>query len=719
MEGLSPGSPVSALPGIGKTREAAFARIGIFTVRDLLYHFPTAYENRGDIRRLADVMADRETHAFLLTVDTPPKSVTIRRGMTLTKFRAFDESGKIEIVFFNQPYSDKVFHVGERYRFFGKFFSSGKKLQLSNPAYEPAPEGVVLPDFVPRYGLSEGLTHKAVRRALDAALPLLSELPDPLPEELRLSHGFPTVAEALRTLHEPGNAHGNATALRRVVYDELLIFSLATALSDIRRREQNAPPCVRQNVSPLLSLLPYELTDSQKNAVREIAADMRGDGTRAAPMARVLVGDVGCGKTVCAAIALFIAFLNQRQGALLAPTEILARQHYEDLSPLFEKLGMKTGLLVGSTPRSEKKRLREALASNDPNERCDVIIGTHALLEENVTFSRLGLAVTDEQHRFGVAQRAALKEKNETAHLLVMSATPIPRTLALALYGDLAVSRITEMPRGRQRVETHLIGNAMRGRLHSFIRQMTEEGGQVYVVCPSIEEQDADGTVPLAAFSSERAEKSPRRLTAPLKSAVACAEELSDALPGISVACLHGRMKPAEKEEIMRRFSAGEISVLVSTTVIEVGVNVPNATLMVIENAERFGLSQLHQLRGRVGRGSKKSYCILVSDATGETARERLRTLCATCDGYEIAERDLALRGPGDFLASATGGSLRQSGGMELPLLGLCRDPALMESAFSDARRLLAKDPDLSWPAHRALAGEIRRRFAVNENTLS
>lgn len=714
MATLTLDSSVSMLPGIGKTREAAFARIGVFTVRDLLYHFPTAYENRGDIRRLADVMADGETHAFLLTVDTPPKSVTIRRGMTLTKFRAFDESGKIEIVFFNQPYCEKVFRVGEQYRFFGKFFTSGKKLQLSNPAYEEAPEGRRLPDLVPRYGLSEGLTHKAVGRAVAAALPLVDQLTDPLPEPLRKTHGFPSLPAALRALHEPGNAEGNSAALRRIVYDELLSFSLATALSDFCRREKSAPVCVRQNVSALLALLPYELTDSQKDAVRGIAADMRGDGTRAVPMARILVGDVGCGKTVCAAIALYIAFLNGLQGALLAPTEILARQHFADLSALFERLGVKTALLIGSTPKSERKRILEALTAEEPQDRCDVLIGTHALLEEDVIFSQLGLTVTDEQHRFGVAQRAVLKEKNEAAHLLVMSATPIPRTLALALYGDLAVSRITEMPRGRQRVETHLIGNALRRRLHDFIRKTVKDGGQVFVVCPSIE--DADGTVPLSAFAGKGQLFSS---SAPLLSAVGCAEELSGALPGISVGCLHGRMKSSEKEEIMHRFSTGEISVLVSTTVIEVGINVPNATLMVVENAERFGLSQLHQLRGRVGRGAKKSYCVLVSDSAADITRERLRTLCTTYDGYEIAERDLALRGPGDFLASASGRSLRQSGGIDLPLLALCRETALMENAFSDARRLLAEDPELSRPEHLALREEVHRHFAVNENTLS
>ncbi len=710
MERLTPQSPVSMLAGIGKSRAEAFARMGIFTVRDLLYLLPRSYENRGDIRLLGDLPTEGPA-AFRLTVATAPKSVSIKRGKTLTKFYAFDESGRIEIVFFNQAYCDKIFAVGDEYRFFGRLTPQKRSFQLINPAYEPIREGEALPDLVSVYPLTEGLSRNIILKAIGSALSVLPQIEDPLPEGIRQKNSFPTLATALYTLHFPEGQAALSSALSRVIFDELFAFSLGIALTKQRRSGVPAVPCPYQNVSPLLSLLPYTLTDSQKEAVRQIAADMKGD--KGAPMARILVGDVGCGKTVCAALAMYIAILNGHQAALMAPTEILARQHYKDLQPLFERLSIRCELLIGATPKKEKERIREALLSEKQG-RCDIVIGTHALLSESVGFADLALTVTDEQHRFGAGQRATLKEKNEEAHLLVMSATPIPRTLALMLYGDLDVSRITELPKGRQRVDTFFIGESKRDRLNGFIEKQVSEGGQVYIVCPAIEESE-DESLPLESFLSfaEKEEKPP------LKGAIEYAEKLIGIFPTLRIAYLHGKMKSTEKDAIMHRFSEGEIDILVSTTVIEVGVNVPNASLMIVENAERFGLSQLHQLRGRVGRGEKKSYCVLVSDSKGDAAKRRLSALCKTNDGYEIAEEDLALRGPGDFFAASYGDTLRQSGGMGLPLASLCKDNRLIELASFEARALLAEDPTLSLPDNRAALSEVNRLFAINQNTFS
>ena len=701
-------SPVTELPGIGKTRAEALAKIGIATVRDLLYHFPRAYENRGNVKTVLEAI-DGETHSLCLTIATEPKTAKLPRHMTLTKFRAFDETGTVEILFFNQPYCRDVFTVGNEFRFYGKLTPDKKYYRLTNPAYEPITDEKPLPDLVPRYPLGEGLSGKIIAQAVAAALPCLSAVRDLLPENIRQKYGFPTLASAIRTLHDPDSQADLRPAVDRMAFDEYLTFSLGLALSRRHSSSAKAPLCTKQNVTPLLDLLPYTLTDSQKAAVRDIATDMaRPDRT---PMSRILVGDVGCGKTICAAIAAYIAILNGHQVAIMAPTEILARQHYADLEPLFQRLGARTALLIGASPAREKKAIYASLTDTGEG-RTDLLIGTHALLNETLEFADLGLAITDEQHRFGVGQRTAIREKNPSTHLLVMSATPIPRTLALVLYGDLDISRITEMPSGRQRVDTFLIGDALRERLHGFIRRTVEEGGQVYIVCPAIEEDD-EGAVPLGrVFLNEDTEKTP------LKTAVEYAASLTATFADHVVGCLHGRMKPAEKDAVMRRFAEGGIDILVSTTVIEVGVNVPNASLMVIENAERFGLSQLHQLRGRVGRGLRKSYCILISDARGETATRRLRALCSTYDGYAIAEEDLRLRGPGDFFASADD-SIRQSGGLKFSPIASAASHEVISSAFSEAAAILKADPELSMPENRALAEEVHRLFRVQENTFS
>ncbi len=710
-------SPVSVLDGVGAARAKALSEMGLKTLGDLIYHFPRAYENRGDIALLRDGL-NGEKRAFVLTVASEPHSVMIRRGMTLTKFRAFDESGSVEVVFFNQPYVKNVFKVGSDYRFYGKLQPVKRLFQLSSPAYEPMDGRDTLRPFFPLYPLTDGITQKQlnkwIREALNIVLPTLA---DPLPEPIREKEKLSTLGYALEAVHDPDSRERLSFGLRRLMFDEFFYFALAMQKSKAQKKTANAHLCRDTDCMPLLSLLPYTPTGAQTRVMHEIAGDLARDAGNGMtyPMSRILIGDVGCGKTVCAAVAIYLALKNGGQAALMAPTEILARQHYADVAPLFRQLGFHAEILLGSTTAKEKKRIYASLSATD-NTRCDLVIGTHALLNEKVDFSDLSLVVTDEQHRFGVMQRAALADKADGCHMLVMSATPIPRTLALILYGDLSISRIDEMPAGRQRVDTFLVNDSYHIRLYNFIRKTVEEGGQVYIVCPAVSEKadDEDDGVPLSelAFTHDA--------TPPLKNAVGFAEELqNNVFPDLKVAFLHGRMKAAEKDAVMKEFADGKIQILVSTTVIEVGVNVPNASLMIIENAERFGLSQLHQLRGRVGRGKKKSYCVLVSDAEGETALQRLRTMCNTYDGYAIAEQDLKLRGPGDFFASAAGNDIRQSGGMSMHLTALCDDETLMSSAVADASALADEDPTLSLPEHAGIKREIERVFRLKENTIS
>lgn len=714
-----PGSSVRVLHGVGETRAKALEAAGIVTVLDVARHFPRAYQDRGDLRRLSDGR-DGQKHSYLLTVATVPSNARLRGRMTLTKFRVFDETGSAEAVFFNQPYLRDVFHVGDTFRFYGALSFSKNKCQLSSPAYERAEEGATLPDYFPVYSLPDAISQKVFRGMVEAALPLvLPTLTDPLPEPIRLENRLPALSLATRTLHDPKNGEELQAALRRLVFDELLLLGLGVSLSRCQGEAILTRACRKTTLSPLLAELPYELTGAQKRAINEIYADMTGYGKKGdliPAMRRILIGDVGCGKTVCAAAAIYIALQSGRQAALMVPTTILAEQHYRELAPLFSKLGYEVGILTSGTKQSEKKRLIARLS--DPENPLPLVIGTHALLSDSVVFSDLALTVTDEQHRFGVMQRTALKEKSAASHTLVMSATPIPRTLAHVLYGDLSLSKIDEMPKGRQRVDTFVVDESYRTRLYDFIRKQVDAGGQVYVVCPSIEEktEDEEGGIPLEELDFSRAL---RASSPPLKDATGYAKELSEKVfPDIPVALLHGKMKQAEKDAVMERFVSGDVKILVSTTVIEVGVNVPTATLMIVENAERFGLSQLHQLRGRVGRGKQKSYCILVSDHPGATAEARLDVMHTTYDGYEIAERDLSLRGPGDFFASGSG-EMRQSGGLSLKLAALCRDTALMEAAFRAADEITRGDPDLSKPEHAALRADVERMMTVNQNTVS
>lgn len=708
---ISPYESVEKISGVGKVTVGRLAKLGINTVKDLIYFFPRAYERRGEIQLLINGSQDIPS-SFLLTVSSEVRSAKVKSGITISKFRAFDDSGSVEVVYFNSPFIKDVFHIGSVFRFYGKISWSKNKLQLVSPKHEPYVEGIPLPDLVPIYPLTAGISSKSIEKLVRTAInESLNQMPDPLPDDLRISNSLPTLSYAIKNSHFPESEDALHKSLERLAFDELLSFGIGVSMSAHKKNIGDGVRFTPCSLEPVLKQLPYELTSSQKQAVNDIYRDtVVGEGGRISPMARIIVGDVGCGKTICAALAIYIAYKSGYQSTLMVPTEILATQHYQELSTLLGNTGARVELLIGSTTQKEKKRIREALARGE----VDLVVGTHTLISDKTEFNKLGLIVTDEQHRFGVNQRSVLKERAETAHLLVMSATPIPRTLALTLYGDLSISRITEMPKGRQRVDTFLIGDDMRQRLNGFISKQVGLGRQCYIVCPSIEQNlDED------ALITERIGEMVSAASTNLKSVVEYSEELRRALPDLRIEILHGKLKPQEKDDIMAAFAAGKCDVLVSTTVIEVGVNVPNATLMVVENAERFGLSQLHQLRGRVGRGSEKSYCVLVSDNKSDRSRDRLEVIRTTYDGYAIAESDLALRGPGDFFASTSGDNFRQSGGFEFKFASKLNDTSLYEKAFSTAKAIVESDPDLSAPDHKGLREILDSFFSLSIATIS
>ena len=711
MSRLTSSTPVSELNGVGKVRAAQLQKLGINTVGDLIYFFPRAYEKRGDVRPLSEFDPEKQC-AYILTVATEVKTANIRRGLSLSKFRAFDESGSVEITFFNSPYVKDVFHIGSTFRFWGKVTVQKSKLQMANPKYEPYVEFMPLADFVPIYPLTEGLSSKQIDKLIKSAInDILPEIIDPIPDNIRIANSLPTLTFAIKNAHFPESSEALFKAQKRLAFDEMLYFGLGISMSAKQKSRGEGiriSPC---SLAPLTDQLPYELTGAQKSAINDVYKDMViGVDGKISPMARIIVGDVGCGKTICATASAYIVAKSGYQTALMVPTEILARQHYEELSRILGNLGIKVELLLGSTTQKEKRRIKSALAEGN----IDVIVGTHALLTDNVEFSRLALVITDEQHRFGVKQRARLKEKSEEAHMLVMSATPIPRTLALTMYGDLDISRITEMPSGRQRVDTFVVDESYRQRLNDFISKQVSLGGQCYIVCPAIEKQDDEGYICDHSTGEVISEGSLN-----LKTAVDLCQELQKSLPSITFEVLHGRMKSAEKDAVMSRFASGETKVLVSTTVIEVGVNVPNACLMIIENAERFGLSQLHQLRGRVGRGKRKSYCVLVSDINSPRSKERLEVMRTTYNGFEIAEKDLMLRGPGDFFSSVSDDNLRQSGGFEFKFASMCDSTELLSTAFSVAKSIVETDPNLELEVHSELKKEIDRRIHIASSTIS
>ena len=703
------------LSGVGKTRIGQLNKLGIFTVGDLIRYFPRAYEKRSDVRLLS--ACDPTTaRAYILTVATKVSSAKIKSGLTITKFRAFDDSGYCEVVFFNSPYVKDIFNIGDTFRFYGKAQINKRGVSLTNPKYERYDESAKLSDFTPIYHLTSGISSKILAKLIKEAInDAAEEIIDPLPEAIRYKLELPTLNTAIKNLHFPEVEGEVSRSIRRLAFDEMFYFALGISMSKNERLISEGVKFSPCKLDRLTALLPYELTGSQKAAINDIYRDtvLKNENGKIGRMARIIVGDVGSGKTICALAAVYISYSSGYQSALMVPTEILARQHYADAKGLLGELGVKVELLLGSTSAKEKRRIYEGISSGE----VDLVIGTHALITDKVEFSSLGLIITDEQHRFGVNQRAILKERNERAHMLVMSATPIPRTLALAMYGDLDVSRITEMPKGRKAIDTFVVDSTYRQRMNGFIKAQVNDGGQCYVVCPSIEPEEEVDELYLPGLMSEGTLYSEKQLN--LKNVVEYTEELRVALPDISIDLLHGKMNTKAKDEVISKFARGETKVLVSTTVIEVGVNVPNASVMIVENAERFGLSQLHQLRGRVGRGERKSYCILVSDLKSERSMERLETMRTTQNGFEIAEKDLLQRGPGDFFSPVSSDNLRQSGGFEFHFAQMCDDKALFDNAFSIAKSLLEGDPKLINQENALLREELYKITKINSSTIS
>lgn len=672
-----PDMPVQYLKGVGERRAQLFARLGIRDVGDLLHHYPRQYEDWSAVVPIAEAPVG-EPCCIRATALHAAAEHRIRQNMVLYKFTVSDGSAEMEITLFNNRFAAAKIRAGETYLFYGVVSANFLKREMSSPQIEDAAGGArIRPVYPQTEGLSSRVIETAVARALEALDKTLDE--DPLPAPLREAHTLCTRRYALDNIHFPADHVALSVARKRLVFEELLILQLGLLRMKGRSRGETGAVIPQDYTAAYTQLLPYTLTGAQRRAIADCVRDMQGS----CPMSRLIQGDVGSGKTAVAAGVAYTAIRNGWQAAMMAPTEILAEQHAASLTALLEKGGVRVGLLTGAQTAAQKRRVREALAAGE----IDLVVGTHALLSEGVTFARLGLVITDEQHRFGVAQRAALAAKGTNPHLMVMSATPIPRTLALMIYGDLDVSVLDELPPGRQPIETYAVDSGKRERAYNYIKKHIAQGRQAYIVCPLVSEGEAD-----------------------LASATEYAERLSRGpFQGYALGLLHGKMKPAEKERVMTAFSRNELSILVSTTVIEVGVDVPNAVLMVIENAERFGLAQLHQLRGRVGRGKYRSTCILISDAQNEEAVRRLKVMCSTNDGFKIADEDLKLRGPGDFFGS------RQHGLPDLKIADLLGgDMPLFQSAQEAARQLIAEDPGLQAPEHAGLAEEVRRLFARN-----
>ena len=671
---------VRYLKGVGEARAKALAKLGIFTFGDLVNYFPRSYEDRTQFTQIMASPLEEPVCIRALVANTPTLA-RVRRGMELVKFRAVDESGSVDITFFNQSWIRNQIHQGETYVFYGKLSGTFTHRSMTNPDWEPeVREGVKTGRILPKYPLCQGVSNKQLMTYVRAALDAVGDdVPDALPPEVREEYRLAQARYAYENVHFPADFGALELARRRLIFEEL--FVLACAMDRLRgaRVALDGIPIPQRDMEPFYGSLRFAPTQAQRRAVRQALSDMASGR----PMNRLVQGDVGSGKTMVAAACAWSVLQAGKQVAFMAPTEILAEQHLATMQDFLSPFGVRVEKLTGSMTAKEKRATKAALVSGE----IGLIVGTHALLTADVEFRDLALVITDEQHRFGVNQRSALSAKAQMPHVLVMSATPIPRTLALIIYGDLDVSIIDELPPGRKKVDTFTVDESYRQRLYGFIEKLVGEGRQVFVVCPMVEENE--------------------EFDPSLKSAVEHAEALQAAFPAMRVACIHGKMKPKDKDAVMADVVAGKIDILVSTTVIEVGVDVPNAALMVVENAERFGLSQLHQLRGRVGRGEHKSWCILISSATNEEAKARLKAMCETNDGFRISEEDLRLRGPGDFFGS------RQHGLPEMHIADLCADMDVLSTAQSAAKDVLEADPRLELPEHAALRQQAERLIAV------
>ena len=666
--------PVTILKGVGPTKAKQFAALNIFTLEDLICHFPRAYEDRTKLVPIAKLEVDVPA-CFKAMVMNTPRTNHIRKGLDITKVQVADHSARLSLTFFNNRFAAEQLQYGKEYIFYGAVSGDFIGYNMTNPVFETLDsQPVTTRRVLPIYPLTAGLSNAAMLKAVRQALAICDPPAEILPETVRKEYGILGADRAYYAIHEPSTMEEAELAKRRLIFEEFFVFSAGLALMRAARANKKATPYAHCDLTDFYRALPFTLTGAQSRAIDEISADLR----RGTPMNRLVQGDVGSGKTMVAAAAAYLAIRNGHQAALMAPTEILAEQHYESLGKLLQPLGIRTCLLTGSLTPKQKKETRALIETG----QVDLVVGTHALVSDATVFHDLGLVIADEQHRFGVAQRSKLSGKGEDPHLLVMSATPIPRTLALLMYGDLEVSILNELPPGREPVDTFLVDESYRARINAFIRKHVSEGHQCFVVCPAVEENEE----------------------LPMKAATVWAETLQKTtFPDLRIAMLHGQMKGSEKEGVMASFARGEAGVLVATTVIEVGVDVPNATLMIIEDADRFGLSQLHQLRGRVGRGKAKSFCILTSQTKSADTRSRMKAFCKTTDGFKIAEADLQMRGPGDFFGS------RQSG---LPVFRVANLSCDLET-LKQAQQASARWIDTQGTADTQEAKNLRSRIGA------
>ena len=671
---LTPDTPVRYLKGVGPKTAERFEKLGILTLNDLLCHYPRRYLDFSKPYSIAEAPADTEC-VVKAEVFAKPGGRILPGGRRMERITAGDDVSSLEITWFNNPYAAQKLELGQEYYFQGIVTGGMLRRQMVNPQVRTDAQVKSSP-FEAVYPQTEGLTSSAIAKCVRQLLPHAELLPDPLPSEMLKKYRLLSKADAVRAIHCPATEEEAFAARRRLIYEELLVLQLGIGRMKNHGAASTGAPMKKADASPFWESLPFSPTGAQRRAVKEILTDMSGETS----MNRLLQGDVGSGKTLVAAAAIWACIRAGYQAALLAPTEILASQHAENLNRLLSPFGMRVALLTGGMKAAARRTTLAAIRDDE----ADLIVGTHAILSEGVEFARLGLAVVDEQHRFGVRQRGLLAEKAANPHLLVMSATPIPRTLGLLMYGDLDISILDELPPGRKPVKTRCITGKKRADLYGFLDREIDSGRQVYIVCPAIENAGGSGLNAVKSYY----------------------EDIAKAyLPDRRVGLMHGKLKPKEKAEVMDDFKSGRLDALVSTTVIEVGVDVPNATVMVIENAERYGLSALHQLRGRVGRGAAESWCFLVSDNASESVQKRLKFLCSTSDGFAVAQYDLETRGPGDFFGS------RQHGLPTLQIADLMNDTRTLHAAQIEAVALLAEDPLLERPEHVLLARQVEQMF--------
>ena len=671
---LTPDTPVRYLKGVGPKTAERFEKLGILTLSDLLCHYPRRYLDFSKPYSIAEAPSDTEC-VVKAEVFAKPGGRILPGGRRMERITAGDDVSSLEVTWFNNPYAVQKLELGQEYYFQGIVTGGMLRRQMVNPQVRTDAQVASSP-FEAVYPQTEGLTSSAIAKCVRQLLPHVELLPDPLPPGMLKKYRLLPKADAVRAIHCPASEEEAFAARRRLIYEELLVLQLGIGRMKNHGAASTGAPMQKADASPFWDALPFSPTGAQRRAVEEILTDMAGETS----MNRLLQGDVGSGKTLVAAAAIWACIRAGYQAALLAPTEILASQHAENLNRLLAPFGMRVALLTGGMKAAPRRTTLAAIRDDE----ADLIVGTHAILSEGVEFARLGLAVVDEQHRFGVRQRGLLAEKAANPHLLVMSATPIPRTLGLLMYGDLDISILDELPPGRKPVKTRCITGKKRADLYGFLDREIGAGRQVYIVCPAIEDAGGSGLNAVKSYY----------------------EDIAKALlPDRRVGLMHGRLKPKEKAEVMEDFKAGRLDALVSTTVIEVGVDVPNATVMVIENAERYGLSALHQLRGRVGRGAAESWCFLVSDNASESVQKRLRFLCSTSDGFAVAQYDLETRGPGDFFGS------RQHGLPTLQVADLMNDTRTLRAAQSEAAALLTADPLLERPEHALLARQVEQMF--------